>query len=61
MKDLLEKLKWYKSNLAIENIAEFKDLIADIKQKLPENYQLKFELLTFYEEVNENPFIDLPF
>lgn len=61
MKELLEKLKWYKSNLAVENIAEFKVLIAEIKKQLPESYQLKFELLTFYKKVNEDPFIDLPF
>ena len=61
MKELLEKLKWYKSNLTAENIVDFKVLIADIKENLPENYQLKFELLTFYQEVNEDPFINLPF
>jgi hypothetical protein len=61
MKELLEKLKWYKSNLAVENIAEFKVLIAEIKKQLAESYQMKFELLTFYKEVNEDPFIDLPF
>jgi hypothetical protein len=61
MKELLEKLKWYKSNLTVENLSEFKVLIADMKKQLPESYQLKFELLTFYEKVNEDPFIDLPF
>ena len=31
MKELLEKLKWYKSNLTVENLSEFKVLIADMK------------------------------
>ena len=61
MKELLEKLKWYKSNLSFDNLAEFKALIEDIKHKLPENYIVKFEVLTFFEEINENPFPELPF
>lgn len=61
MKELLEKLEWYKSNLSFDNLADFKTLIEDIKNKLPENYMMKFDVLTFFEEINENPFPDLPF
>jgi hypothetical protein len=61
MKDLIEKLIWYKSNLNVQNLTELDILIEEIKQKLPENYQIKLQTLSFYELINDEPSNDLPF
>lgn len=61
MKNLIEKLIWYKSNLNVQNLTELDNLIEEIKQKLPENYQIKLQTLSFYELVNDEPSNDLPF
>jgi hypothetical protein len=61
MQDILEKLKWYKSNLTSDNSRDFDRFIGELLQHLPENYRIKLEPLVFYELVNDEPLNDLPF
>jgi hypothetical protein len=61
MQQLLDKLKWYKSNLNYDNSSDFTNLFEQIKQKLPDSYKSKLNLLSFFEVIPDEPVNDLPF
>lgn len=62
IKENLESLKAFKSNLTNENASILLTLIDQIKKDLPEKYRIKLSALKFYDYIHEAPSSnDLPF
>jgi len=62
LKENLQSLKAFKSNLTNENAANLITLIEEIKKELPEQYIIKLSVLKFYDNYTEVETLDdLPF
>lgn len=62
IKQNLQKLKTFKSNLTNDNASDLTILIDEIKKELPEQYVMKLSVLKFFDNYNEAESLDnLPF
>lgn len=62
IKDKLEELRKFRTELNSETTSKFDKLLESIKKELPDTYQSKLNVLNIYEYYEEQKFEDdLPF